>query len=126
MPIERQVPKPQGLAIPTAPLSPVVVSGDLVYTAGQVGMDETGKPVSEDVGEQTHQTLRNLGKCLEAAGCSYADVIKVNAYLADLADVAVYNEIYQEYFRPPYPARSTVQAGLIGYKVEIEAVARRP
>jgi reactive intermediate/imine deaminase len=124
--MERQVIQPQGLAVPKAPYSPVVVSGDLVYTAGQVGMDESGAPVSDDVAEQTHQTLRNLGKCLEAAGCTYADVIKVNAYLADLADVGVYNEIYQEYFRPPFPARSTVQAGLIGFKVEIEAVARKP
>lgn len=124
--MERQVIQPQGLAVPKAPYSPVVVSGDLVYTAGQVGMDESGAPVSDDFAEQTHQTLRNLGRCLEAAGCTYADVVKVNAYLADLADVGVYNEIYQQLFQPPYPARSTVQAGLIGFKVEIEAVARKP
>lgn len=124
--MERKAIQPDNLAVPKAPYSPVVVSGDLVYTAGQVGMDATGTLVSDDVGEQTHQTLRNIGACLEAAGCGFGDVIKVNAYLADLADFPVYNEIYRQYFGEPYPARTTVQAGLVGFKVEIEAVARRP
>ena len=124
--MKRQALQPDGLAVPRAPYSPVVVSGDLVYTAGQVGMDGSGSLVSDDVGEQTHQTLRNVGKCLAAAGCGFADVIKVNAYLADLGDFPVYNDIYKEYFSDPYPARTTVQAGLVGFKVEIEAIARKP
>ncbi len=124
--MERHAIQPDDLAVPKAPYSPVVVSGDLVYTAGQVGMDGSGNLVSDDVGEQTHQTLRNMGKCLAAAGCGFTDVIKVNAYLADLADVPLYNEIYTEYFSEPYPARTTIQAGLIGFKVEIEAIARKP
>jgi 2-iminobutanoate/2-iminopropanoate deaminase len=54
------------------------------------------------------------------------DVVKVNAYLADLGDMAVYNEVYREFFDEPYPARSSVGAGLpAGVLVEIEAIARR-
>jgi reactive intermediate/imine deaminase len=118
--------QPDGLAVPKPPYSPVVVTGDLVFTAGQAPFDEEGNLVSDDVAEQTRQTLRNLGRCLEAAGCSFDDVIKVNAYLADLADFPAYNEVYAEFFTPPYPARTSVQAGLVGFKVEIEAIARRP
>jgi enamine deaminase RidA (YjgF/YER057c/UK114 family) len=55
-----------------------------------------------------------------------ADVVKVNAFLADLADFPGYNEVYKEFFDAPYPVRSSVQVGLpAGVLVEIEAVARR-
>ncbi len=117
--------QPEDLAVPQFPYSPVIVSGDLVYTAGQVPFDADGRLVSDDFGEQAHQALRNVGRCLEAAGCRFSDVVKVNAYLADLADFAVFNDVYSEYFSPPYPARTTVGATLAGFKVEVEAVARK-
>ena len=118
--------QPEGLAVPKPPYSSVVVSGDLVFTAGQAPFDADGKLVSEDIAEQAHQTFRNLGLCLAAAGCGFADVVKVNAFLADLGDFPVFNEVYREYFTPPYPARTTVGAQLVGFRIEVEAVARRP
>lgn len=64
--------------------------------------------------------------CLEAAGCGLPDVTKVTAVLADLGDVAAYNDVYREYFVEPYPARTTDGVSLPpGILVEIEAVARR-
>lgn len=122
----RQTLQPEGLAVPQLPYSPVCVSGDFVFISGQVPYDEQGTVVSEDFREQVHQTLRNLGLCLRAAGCGYGDVVKVNAYLADLALGSIYNEVYTEYFSPPYPARATVGAQLPGFKIEIEAIARKP
>lgn len=122
----RDARQPEGVAVPKPPYSPVVVSGDLVFTAGQAPFDVDGNLVSDDVAEQTRKTLDNLRLCLEAAGCTLDDVVKVNAYLADLADFPAYNAVYEETFRKPYPARTTVQAGLVGFKVEIEAIARRP
>lgn len=119
--------QPEGVARPKAPYSPVVVSGDHVYTAGQVAFDASGTVVSGGVEEQTRQVLANLRACLEAAGCSLADVVKVNAFLTDLGEFDAYNRVYRETFSEPYPARTTVQAGLApGLLVEIEAVARRP
>jgi 2-iminobutanoate/2-iminopropanoate deaminase len=104
----------------------VVVSGDHVFTAGQVAFDGEGALVSEDIAGQTHQVLANVRTCLEAAGCGLADVVKVTAFLADLSDFERYNEVYAGYFEAPYPARTTVQAGLPpGIRVEIEAVARK-
>ena len=119
--------QPRDVATPKAPYSPVVVSGDHVYTAGQVAFDEAGSLVGEDMETQARRALENLRSCLAAAGCALDSAVKVNAYLADLADFDAYNAVYREFFAEPYPARTTVQAGLPpGLLVEIEAVARRP
>lgn len=122
----RQTLQPEGLATPKPPYSPVVISGDAVYTAGQIANDADGNLVEGGIAEQTRQALQNVRTCLEAAGCTMDDVVKVNAYLADLGDFAGYNQVYVEFFDAPYPARTSVQAGLpAGVLVEIEAVARR-
>src|SRR5436190_21541088 len=93
--------QPSGVAKPAAPFSPVVVSGALVYTAGQVGHDASGGIVPGGVEEQTRQALENLRLCLEAGGCTFADVLKVNAYLVNLDDFPAYNDVYRELFREP-------------------------
>jgi 2-iminobutanoate/2-iminopropanoate deaminase len=124
--VTRHAIQPPEVATPKAPYSPVVVSGDHVFTAGQVAFDETGALVGDTMDEQARRALENLRSCLEAAGCTLDDVVKVNAYLADLAEFDAYNAVYGEFFTAPYPARTTVQAGLPpGLLVEIEAVARR-
>jgi reactive intermediate/imine deaminase len=104
----------------------VIVSGDLVFVSGQVPFDAEGKLVSDDFGEQAHQTFKNLAKCLEAAGCGFGDVLKVTAFLTDLGEFATFNEVYRQYFSEPYPARSTIGVNLLGFKIEVEAVARKP
>jgi reactive intermediate/imine deaminase len=123
----RRAIQPDGVPVPAPPYSPVVVSGDLVHTAGQIAMDETGTIVVGGIAEQTDQVLRNLALCLAAAGCRMDDIVKTTVFLTDLANFAVFNEVYARHFEPPYPARSTVQVGLAdGLLVEIEAIARRP
>jgi 2-iminobutanoate/2-iminopropanoate deaminase len=123
----RQALQPEGLAVPKPPYSPVVVSGDTAYTAGQIGNDPEGNLVEGGIAEQARRTLENVRTCVEAAGCTLDDVVKVNAYLADLGDFPAYNEVYVEFFSKPYPARTSVEAGLPpGVLIEIEAVARRP
>jgi 2-iminobutanoate/2-iminopropanoate deaminase len=107
---------------PTPPYSPVVVSGETVYTAGQLARDTTG-----GIEEQTRQALESVRTCLEAAGCTMDDVVKINAYLVNLDDFPGYNAVYREFFDEPYPARTSVGAALMpGYLVEIEAIARKP
>src|SRR6266850_221178 len=117
--------RPEGIAVPASPYSSVVVSGDLVYTAGKVGQDADGATVPGGFEPQCRQVLENLRACLRAAGCDLSDVIKVNGYLTDLGNFPAYNEIYREYFSEPFPARTTVGAALAAdLLVEIEAVAR--
>ena len=123
----REAIQPPDVVTPKAPYSPVVVSGDHVHTAGQVAFDATGAVVGDGMEAQTRQALTNVSQCLAAAGCGLEDVVKVHAYLSDLGDFDEYNTVYREFFTEPYPARTTVQAGLPpGLLVEIEAVARRP
>jgi reactive intermediate/imine deaminase len=123
----RDAPTPHGVVTPKAPYSPVIRSGDLVYTAGQVAFDANGDTVPGGTAEQTRQALANLEACLRAAGCTLDDVLKVNVFLVDLAEFADFNEVYKAAFTEPYPARTTVQAGLVApLRVEIEAVARIP
>ncbi len=119
--------QPGDIAVPAPPYSPVVVAGDMVFTAGQVAMDRSGAVVAGGVAEQTEQVLRNVAACLAAAGCGMDDVVKTTVFLADLGDFVGFNEVYERHFARPYPARTTVQAGLApGLLVEIEAVAHRP
>lgn len=70
--------------------------------------------------------MRNIERLLKAAGCSPADVVKVNAYPADIRDFDVFSETYKEFFSQPRPARTTVGAGLVGILVEIDCIARIP
>ena len=123
--MSRRTPRPEGVAWPKAPYSPVVADGDLVYTAGQVGFDGQGELVAGGIEAQARRALENLTACLRAAGAEPGDVLKVNAYLADLGDFPTFNEVYREFFSEPYPARTTVGVSLPGeIRVEIEAVAR--
>jgi 2-iminobutanoate/2-iminopropanoate deaminase len=125
--VTREAIQPDDVPVPSPPYSPVVAAGDLVFTAGQIAMDPAGAIVAGAVAEQTEQVLRNVAACLAAAGCGMDDVVKTTVFLADLADFPAFNETYARHFTRPYPARTTVQAGLApGLLVEIEAVARRP
>ena len=120
--------QPEGVARPAAPYSPVVVSGDLVYTAGQVGFDEIRAAHGRRHHGPDHEGVREPpGHASSAAGCGPADVIKVNAYLTDLGDFPGFNDVYRTVFQEPYPARTTVGVSLPGgILVEVEAVARKP
>ena len=112
------------------PYSQGIVAGELVFCSGQIPLDpQTGEMVGAgDVRAQARQVMRNLGAVLEAAGATFADVVKTTIFVADLADYAAVNEVYGAFFPSEPPARSTVQvAGLPrGALVEIDAIARLP
>ena len=89
----KQAFQPEGMATPKPPYSPVVVSDDMVWTAGQVANGPDGQLVEGGITEQTRQCLENVRTCLAAVGCTLDDVVKVNTYIADLGDIAAYNEV---------------------------------
>jgi 2-iminobutanoate/2-iminopropanoate deaminase len=109
-----------------APYSQAVVHGDLVFVAGQLGIDaETAQVVEGGIEAQTEQVMKNLGAILEEAGTSLRNVLKASIFLVDLGDFGAMNEVYARYVGPDFPARATVQiAGLpSGALIEIEVVA---
>lgn len=100
--------------------------GDLVFTAGQVGLDPaTNEIVPGGVEAETRQVLTNLKHVLEAAGSSLDHVLKTTVFLRDMGDFAKMNAVYAEFFLQGFPARSTVQVAALprGAAVEIEAIA---
>lgn len=102
------------------PYSQAVVYNGIVYTSGQIGMDETGKVIADDVVNQAHQVLKNLFYVLEEAGAHFNDVIKTTIFLADMDDFEKVNEVYAHYFGHHKPARSTVAVKTLPKNVLIE------
>ena len=90
------------------PYSQAIIAGGMVYTSGQIAIDPaTGSMVEGGVAEQTEQVCKNVKALLEAAGTSIDKVVKTTCFLADMADLAAFNEIYAKYFTSK-PARSCV------------------
>jgi 2-iminobutanoate/2-iminopropanoate deaminase len=105
------------------PYSPVLeVQADrLVVISGQVAVDADGNILGDTIEEQTRATLDNCRRLLQTAGCTFQDVFKVNAYLADINDWSRFNVVYMELIPEPRPARTTVGAKLLRtFLVEIE------
>ena len=91
---------PKGKAI--GPYSLGIAAGDLVFISGQIALDAaTGKLVEGDVSAQARQALENLKAMLDAAGLTFAHVVKTTIFLTDMADFAAVNEVYKGYVASP-------------------------
>ena len=110
------------------PYSLATEASGLVFLSGQVGLDPiSGERTRDDVSEQAHRVMKNIGGILGDVGLGYNDIVKTTVFLADIADYPAVNEVYGSYFSDEPPARSAVQAGALpgGFLVEIEVVAGR-
>ena len=108
------------------PYSQAIQAGDFLFLSGQIGLNpSTGQVVDGGIAEQTHQVLKNLGAVLNEAGVSYDRVVKTTVYLVDMTEFGDMNEVYGTYFKPPAPARATIQAAALprAVRVEIDVVA---
>ena len=108
------------------PYSQAQISGNHLYTSGQIPLvPETMEMVTGPIEPQAEQVLKNLGAVLAAAGTSWDRVVKTTVFLADMADFAAFNAVYEHVLGGAKPARSTVQVAALprGAKVEIELVA---
>jgi 2-iminobutanoate/2-iminopropanoate deaminase len=108
------------------PYSQAVCYGNLVVTAGQLGIiPGTKEFAGPGIEAQTRQVLENLRAVLEAAGSCLDGVIKTTVFMADMGEFARMNAVYAEFFSSGPPARSAVQAAALplGGRVEIEAIA---
>jgi 2-iminobutanoate/2-iminopropanoate deaminase len=110
---------------PIGPYSVAVISGNFVFTSGQLGLDPvSGNLVQGGIEAQTRQALTNLGNVLAEAGSGLEYVVKTIVFMKDMAEFTKMNAVYAEFFTKIPPARSTVQADLPkGGAVEIEVIA---
>lgn len=107
------------------PYSQATVVGGMVYTSGQIAINpETGNITDGGIAEQTEQIMKNLGAVLKEAGSSFEKAVKTTCFLADIADFAVFNEIYGKYFTGK-PSRSCVAVRELpkGALAEVEVIA---
>jgi 2-iminobutanoate/2-iminopropanoate deaminase len=122
----REVVFSEQAVIPASPYSQgIIATGRTLYVSGQGSFDPaTNQFQPGNFREQAERTFRNVGLILEAAGAGWQDVVRVNVYLANVLDFAELNEVYRQFVVEPYPARTTVQAGLIGQMlIEVDCVA---
>jgi 2-iminobutanoate/2-iminopropanoate deaminase len=109
------------------PYSQAIAIDGLLFCSGQLGLDPATGNLVEGVEAQAERVMLNLRAVLDAAGATFADVVKTTIFLADIDDFAVVNAVYGRFMPDPPPARSTVQVAALpkGGRVEIEAIARR-
>lgn len=89
--------------------SQAVRAGNTVYLSGQIPLDPLSMEiVNTDFAEQTHQVFKNMQAVIEAAGGTFDQVVKVNAFLTDLSNFGTFNEIMAQYFNQPFPARAAI------------------
>ncbi len=108
------------------PYSPAIRAGNLLFVSGQIPIDPaTGAFVAGDISAQTEQVMRNIAALLDAAGASFADVVRTTVYLADMNEFTAMNTVYGRYVVDPPPARATVQVARLpkDARVEIDVIA---
>lgn len=107
------------------PYSQAINIDRLIFTSGQIPFTAEGELVSDNVQDQARQSLNNIKNILEEAGSSMEKVIKCTVFISDMNEFGQVNEVYQEFFSKPFPARSTVEVARLpkDVKVEIEAIA---
>ena len=108
------------------PYSQAIEAGGTIYVSGQLPINPaTGQFAEGGIKELTRQSLTNMQHILQQAGCDMQHVVKTSVFLADMNDFAEMNEVYAEFFKAPFPARSAVAVKTLpkGARVEIECIA---
>ena len=103
--------------------SPAIVANGLIFVSGQGPVEPRTGAVPDGFVAQVQQTMRNLQTVLRNAGADLDEVVKINAYLADVTRFAEFDDAYRAFFSAAPPARTTVGAQLIGIEVEIDCIA---
>jgi 2-iminobutanoate/2-iminopropanoate deaminase len=114
---------------PTAlgPYSQGIDTGSMVFVAGQIGREAQSGEMPDGVEAQTQEAMKNIAAILDAAGLSWADVVKTTCFLADIADFEAFNGVYKTFIGDAPPARSTFAVKDLprNARVEVEAIAVR-
>lgn len=107
------------------PYSQAIVAGNILFTSGQIPLNpETNEVAGNSIEEQAEQVMKNIDAVLKAAGTDFKKVIKTTCFLSNMADFAVFNKIYANYFVLK-PARSCVAVKDLpkGVLIEVEVIA---
>tara|TARA_B100001142_G_C14132883_1_gene577566 strand:- start:135 stop:512 length:378 start_codon:yes stop_codon:yes gene_type:complete len=107
--------------VPIGPYSQAVLSGNTLYTSGQIAINpETGDLVMSSIEEETHQVMNNVKAVLAKAGMTFDHVIKTSIFISDMDNFGRINKIYGQYFTTDFPARETVEVARLPKDVNVE------
>lgn len=107
------------------PYSQGIIAGDMLFASGQIPLNPaSGEVEGSDITAQAGQVMKNVGAILAEAGADYTQVVKTTCFLADMADFAAFNSVYERYFTAK-PARSCVAVKQLPKDVlcEVEVIA---
>ena len=107
------------------PYSQGIIANNFLFASGQIPIvPETGEIARGDITVQAQQVMKNVGEVLKAAGTEFENVVKTTCFLADMADFAAFNGVYEKYFTGK-PARSCVAVRELpkGVLCEVEVIA---
>lgn len=107
---------------PIGPYSQAVLSGNTLYTSGQIALHpETGELITSTIEAETEQVMQNIKAVLEAADMSFENVVKTTIFIMNMNDFAAINTVYGSYFNEELaPARETVQVACLPKNVNVE------
>lgn len=119
--------KTEKAPVAIGPYSQGVSTGSLLFISGQLPINPATGVMSEDIVQQTEQSLKNVQAVAEAAGCRLQDVVKATVFLRDMTKFIDMNQVYNKFFSVDFPARSVVEVSALpkGALVEIEAIVNR-
>jgi 2-iminobutanoate/2-iminopropanoate deaminase len=107
---------------PAGAYSQGIVSSGFLFLAGQGPFDTAGQPVPATFAEEARRTFGNLQTIARAAGAELRNAVRIGVYLLDMNNFAELNDICREFFDDPLPARTTIQADLRGFQIEVDAI----
>jgi 2-iminobutanoate/2-iminopropanoate deaminase len=107
------------------PYSQAVVTGNMIYTSGQIPVNPQTGEIPDGAVNQANQVFTNIKNLLESAGTSIENIVKTTVFIKNMDDFAKINEVYEKYFTKPYPARSCVEVARLPKQVliEVEVIA---
>ena len=111
--------------VAVGPYSQAIVVNGFIFCSGQIGTDPKTGNLADRIENQIKQVLNNLKAVLKASGSDLNQVVKTTVYLKNMADYAVFNQIYGEYFKENKPARATIEVARLPKDclIEIDAIA---
>ena len=105
------------------PYSQAIEAGGFIFTSGVIPVDPQTGEIGESIEEQARQAFTNLCNLIEASGSYVSQVVKTTVFIKDMEDFTRINEIYAEFFKEPFPARSCVEVERLPKDVKLEIVA---
>ena len=111
----------QHAPMPIGPYNQGVLSGDTLYTSGQIAIDpEDGSLVIDDIAKETTMVMENLRGVLLEANMDFENIVKCSIFISDMNNFKAINEVYGTYFKTDFPARETVEVSCLPMRVNVE------